>query len=146
MRAHGREGRQKSMRAGKFLAMLAIAGLAIGAFGAVALAAKKKKTQVIFTIPPGLNKFGKVNAKGSLNTVSACKPNRSMRLQVLDANGVVLATRDSATSDSSGNWSLTQQKGLPTGTTFVRVKAKKLTVGKFVCQAGFSPNVAILAA
>jgi hypothetical protein len=134
------------MRAGKFLAMLAIAALAIGAFGAVALAAKKKKTEVIFfNQSPTIKKSGKVNAKGSLNTVSVCEPNRSMRLQVLDANGVVLTTLDGSTSDSSGNWSLSGQlpKTLPTGTNSVRVKAKKRSVGKFVCQAGVSPNVAI---
>jgi hypothetical protein len=134
------------MRAGKILAVLAIAALAIGAFSAVALAGKKKKTVVIFfNQSPKFNKTGKVNAKGSLNTVSACEPSRAMRLQVLDANGVVLTTLDGSTSDSSGNWSLSGQlpKSLPAGTNYVRVKAKKRSAGKFVCQAGVTPNVAI---
>jgi hypothetical protein len=134
------------MRAAKVLAVLAIAALGIGSFSAVALAAKKKKTAVIFfNQSPKIGKSGKVNAKGSLNTVSACEPSRSMRLQVLDTNGVVLTTLDGSTSDPSGNWTLSGQlsKTLPAGTNYVRVKAKKRTVGKFVCQAGVSPNVAI---
>jgi hypothetical protein len=134
------------MRAAKVLAVLAIAALGIGSFSAVALAAKKKKTAVIFfNQSPKIGKSGKVNAKGSLNTVSACEPSRSMRLQVLDTNGVVLTTLDGSTSDASGNWTLSGQlsKTLPAGTNYVRVKAKKRTVGKFVCQAGVSPNVAI---
>jgi hypothetical protein len=134
------------MRAVKVLTVFAIAALAIGSFSAVALAGKKKKTSVIFfTQSPKFNKAGKVNAKGSLNTVSACEPNRSMRLQVVDANGVVLTTLDGSTSDASGNWDLSGQlpNNLPAGTNFVRVKAKKRTAGKFVCQAGVSPNVAI---
>jgi hypothetical protein len=134
------------MRAAKVLAVLAIAALGIGSFSAVALAAKKKKTAVIFfNQSPKIGKSGKVNAKGSLNTVSVCEPSRSMRLQVLDINGVVLTTLDGSTSDASGNWTLSGQlpKTLPAGTNYVRVKAKKRTVGKFVCQAGVSPNVAI---
>jgi hypothetical protein len=137
------------MRAAKVLAVLAIAALGIGSFSAVALAAKKKKTAVIFfNQSPKIGKSGKVNAKGSLNTVSVCEPSRSMRLQVLDVNGVVLTTLDGSTSDASGNWTLSGQlpKTLPAGTNSVRVKAKKRTVGKFVCQAGVSPNVAIPAA
>jgi hypothetical protein len=133
------------MRAGKLLAVLAVAALAMGAFGATALAAKKKKTEVIFfNQSPKFNKNGKVNAKGSLNTVSACEPNRSMRLQLLDASGVVVTTLDGSTSDSSGNWSLSGQlpKSVAPGSS-VRVKAKKRTVGKFVCQAGVSTSVAV---
>ena len=88
-----------------------------------------------------------MTAKGSLNTVSACEPSRSMRLQVVDANGVVLKTLAGDTSDASGNWTLSNTGGehqVPTtGTNYLRVKAKKRTVGKFVCQAGVSPNVAI---
>jgi uncharacterized protein YfaS (alpha-2-macroglobulin family) len=134
------------MRAGKPLAVLAIAALALGAFSAVALAGMKKKTDVVFfSGSPDVNRGGKVNAKGSLNTASACEPNRSMRLQVLDANGVVFTTLDGSTSDAGGNWTLSGKlpSTLPAGTNSVRVKAKKRTVGKFVCQAGVSPNVAI---
>jgi hypothetical protein len=134
------------MRTAKAIAVLAIAALAIGGFSAVALAGIKKKTKVIyFTGSPKINKGGKVTAKGSLNTASACEPSRSVRLQVLDANGVVLATLDGKSTDSAGNWALSGQlpNNLPAGTNSVRVKAKKRTVGKFVCQAGVSPSVPI---
>jgi|SRR5262245_15267570 len=134
------------MRAAKALAVLAIVALGAGTFSGVALAGKKKKTNVIFfNTSPKFNKNGKVNAKGSLNTASACEPARSMRLQVLDANGAVLSTLDGGSSDSAGNWSLSGQlpKTLPAGTNSVRVKAKKKTVGKFVCQAGVSISVPI---
>jgi uncharacterized protein YfaS (alpha-2-macroglobulin family) len=134
------------MRAAKVLAVLAIAALAMGSFSAAALAGKKKKTGVIFfTNSPKFNKSGKVNAKGALNTASACEPSRSVRLQVLDANGVVLATLDGGTSDSTGNWALSGQLpgNLPAGTNYVRVKAKKRTAGKFVCQAGSSISVPV---
>jgi len=149
------------MRAAKVLAVLAIAALGIGSFSAVALAGKNKKTAVVFfnqspkfTQGGTFTQSGKVSVEGSLNTVSACEPSRSMRLQVLDVNGVVLTTLDGDTSDASGNWTLTnrgrENSQLPTpppaGTNYVRVKAKKRTVGKFVCQAGVSPNVAIPAA
>jgi hypothetical protein len=134
------------MRAAKVVAVLAIAALAMGSFSAVALAGKKKKTGVIFfTGSPKINKSGKVSAKGSLNTASACEPGRSVRLQVLDSTGTVLATLDGKTTDSTGNWALSGQlpNNLPAGTNSVRVKAKKRTVGKFVCKAGVSVAVPI---
>jgi hypothetical protein len=134
------------MRGMKLLAAFAIAALAIGAFSAAALAGKKKKTAVIFFASnPKINKSGKVTAKGSLNTATACEPARSVRLQVLDANGVVLSTLDGRSTDSTGNWSLSGQlpNGLPPGTNSVRVKVKKRTAGKFVCKAGVSASVPI---
>jgi hypothetical protein len=134
------------MRAMKVLAVFAVAAVAIGAFSATALAGKKKKTGVIFfNGNPKINKGGKVTAKGALNTASACEPSRSVRLQVLDPNGVVLATLDGRSTDAVGNFSLSGQlpSGLPAGTNSVRVKAKKRTVGKFVCQAGVSAPVPI---
>jgi uncharacterized protein (DUF2147 family) len=134
------------MRAAKVLAVLAIAALAIASISAVALAGTKKKTAVIFfTESPKFNKGGKVNAKGALNTASVCEPSRSMRLQVLDSNGVVFTTLDGSTSDGSGNWRLSGQlpNNLPAGTNQVRVKAKKRSAGKFLCQAGVSTPVAI---
>ncbi|HSD24564.1 MAG TPA: hypothetical protein VLB79_09585 [Solirubrobacterales bacterium] len=134
------------MRAVKIVAVFAVAALAIGAFSATALAGKKKKTSVIFfNGSPKINKGGKVTAKGSLNTASACEPGRSVRLQVLDANGVVLTTLDGASTDSTGNWSLSGQlpNNLPAGTNSVRVKVKKRTVGKFVCKAGVSISVPV---
>jgi flagellar hook assembly protein FlgD len=134
------------MRTAKAIAVLALAALVVGAFSAVALAGVKKKTKVIyFTGSPKINKGGKVTAKGSLNTASVSEPSRSVRLQVLDANGVVLATLDGKSTDSTGNWALSGQlpNNLPAGTNSVRVKAKKRTVGKFVCQAGVSPSVPI---
>jgi hypothetical protein len=136
------------MRAGKPLAVLAIAAIALGALGATSSAAlkKKKKTSVIFFAQsPSFNKSGKVTARGSLNTANACESGRSMRLQVLDVTGVVITTLDGSTSDSGGNWRLSGQipDNLRTPTNSVRVKAKKKTVSKFVCQAGVSPNVPI---
>jgi hypothetical protein len=158
MRAHGREGRQKSMRAGKFLAMLAIAALAIGAFGAAALAAKKRDTNVIFKTgsprfsccsvfgtPTGSKPRPQVSAKGTLHTVTACKSQRVVKLQVLDANGDVLAPAPKHNDDvthSDGGWSI-WPRDLPAGANSVRVKAKKRTPGKFVCKAGVSISVPI---
>jgi hypothetical protein len=134
------------MRVVKVMAVFAVAALAVGAFSATALAGKKKKTNVIFfNGSPKINKSGKVTAKGSLNTATACEPARSVRLQVLDANAVVLATLDGKSSDSAGNWSLSGQlpNNLPAGTNSVRVKVKKRTAGKFVCQAGVSLAVPV---
>ena len=82
--------------------MFAIAALAIGAFTAVAMAGKKKKTGVVFfSSSPKFNKSGHVTAKGTLNAASVCKPARGMRLQLLDASGVVTAVLDGSTSDGS---------------------------------------------
>jgi hypothetical protein len=134
------------MRAVKVLTVLAIAAITVGVFSATALAGKKKKTGVIFfNGSPKINKSGKVTAKGSLNTASACEPGRSIRLQVLDANGVVLSTLAGVSSDPVGNFSVTGQlpNNLPAGTNSVRIKVKKRTAGKFVCQAGVSINVPI---
>jgi hypothetical protein len=134
------------MRAKTFLVVFAVAALGLGLFSAAALAGKKKKTVVVyFTGSPKINKGGKVTAKGSLNTASACKPSRGMRLQVLDATGTVIGTLAGSTSDSSGNWSLSGQlpSPLPAGTNSVRVKATKRTAGKFVCKAGVSTPVAV---
>jgi hypothetical protein len=143
------------MRAAKLLAVLAIAALGIGSFSAVALAGKqKKKTAVVFFkgSPTFSNSgpqkqcaiTGCVHAEGSLNSVSACEQRRLMRLQVLDTNGVVLRTV-AFLNHASGNWKFSSGLlgPLPPGTNYVRVNAKKRTVGKFVCQAGVSPNVAI---
>jgi hypothetical protein len=134
------------MRVLRILAVVGMAALVVGALSATALAGNKKKTGVIFfTGSPKINKSGKVTAKGSLNTATACEPARSVRLQVLDANGSVLATLDGKSSDSVGNWSLSGQlpNNLPAGQNSVRVKVKKRTVGKFVCKAGNSIPVPI---
>lgn len=125
------------------LALIAVLALCLGAFSAEALAGKKKKTVVVyFSGSPKFNKGGKVTAKGALNTASACKPSRGMKLQVTDSTGAVIAVLDGSTSDSSGNWSLSGQLPndlSPTASYSVRVKATKRTAGKFVCQAGVSP-------
>jgi type 1 fimbria pilin len=136
------------MRAGRFFAVLAVVALGLGLFSATAFGGKKKKTVVVyFTGSPKINKGGKVTAKGTLNTASACKPSRGVRLQVLDVNGVVIATLDGSTTDSTGNWVLSGQlpNPLPAGTNSVRVKATKRTAGKFVCKAGVSTPVAVTA-
>jgi hypothetical protein len=129
------------MRLRTLLVALAVAALGLGLFSAVALAGKKKKTSVVyFAGNPKINKSGKVTARGSLNTASVCKVARGMRLQVLDATGVVISTLDGSTSDSSGNWSLSGQlpSPLPAGTNSVRVNATKASAGKLVCKAGVS--------
>lgn len=134
------------MRARTVLVVIAVAALGLGLFSAEAIAGKKKKTAVVyFSGSPKINKGGKVTAKGSLNTASACKPSRGMRLQALDATGVVIANLAGSTTDTSGNWSLSGQlpSPLPAGTNSVRVKATKRTAGKFVCKAGVSTAVAI---
>jgi hypothetical protein len=134
------------MKAGRLLVVVAVAALGLGLFTASALAGKKKKTAVIyFNGSPKFNGKGKVSAKGTLNTASACKVARGMRLQVLDQTGTVISTLDGSTSDSNGNWNLSAQlpTSLPAGTNSVRVKATKHSVGKFVCQAGFSTPVVI---
>jgi hypothetical protein len=134
------------MGARRLIAVLALAALCLGAFTAMALAGNKKKTSVIyFAGSPKFNSSGKVTARGSLNTASACKVSRGVRLQALDQTGAVFATLDGSTSDSNGNWSLSGQlpNTLPTGTNSVRVKATKRTAGKFVCKAGASAPVVI---
>jgi hypothetical protein len=133
------------MRAVKVLAVFAIAALAISAFSATALAGNKKKTKVLFfTGSPKINKSGKVTAKGSINSTSVCKPGRGVRLQVLDPNGAVIGVLDGSTSDLTGNWKLQGQlpNGLAAGSS-VRVKATKVSAGKFVCKAGVSVAVPI---
>jgi hypothetical protein len=135
------------MKAGRLVAVLVIALLGVAMLGGTqALAGKKKGTKVIFfTSSPKINKGGKVTAKGTLKTASACKPSRGVRLQVVNQYGGVIATLDGSTTDTSGNWKLSAQlpKSLPSGPNAVRVKANKRTAGKFVCKAGFSPQVAI---
>jgi len=135
------------MRTARLVVVLAVAVLGLGLVTSAALAGgKKKKTSVIyFAGNPKINNSGKVTAKGSLNTASACRVSRGMRLQALDQTGTVFATLDGGTSDSNGNWSLSGQlpSPLPTGTNSVRVKATKRTAGKFVCKAGISAAVVI---
>ncbi|HEY1236961.1 MAG TPA: hypothetical protein VGE91_01395, partial [Solirubrobacterales bacterium] len=50
-----------------------------------------------------------------------------------------IAVLDGSTSDLSGNWKVQGQlpAGLAAGSS-VRVKATKITAGKFVCRAGVS--------
>jgi hypothetical protein len=130
------------MKSGRLLVVVAVAALGLGLFSATALAGKKKKTAVVyFSNNPKFNKSGKVTAKGTLNTVSACKVTRGIRLQELDAAGTVVATLDGSTSDTNGNWPVSGQlpSTVPAGTS-VRVKATKRTAGKFVCKAGVSAS------
>ncbi len=129
------------------LGLIAVAALCLGAFSAAALAAKKKDTVVVFfTGSPKFNPGGQVKASGTLSTVTACKSQRVVKLQVVDANGAVITAIDEdATSNTSGNWVLSGKlpTNLPAGTNSVRVKAKKRTAGKFVCKAGVSLSVPI---
>jgi hypothetical protein len=138
---------EESMKGRRVLAVVVVAVLGVALFGgSQALAGKKKKTTpVFFSGSPKFSASGNVNSKGTLNTASACKPNRSVRLQAVDVNGNVLATLDGDTTDTSGNWQLVGQlpNTLPAGTNYVRVKVNKRTAGKFVCKAGVSQLVAI---
>ena len=86
------------MRAARLVVVVAVAVLGLGLLTSAALAGgKKKKTSVIyFAGNPKINNSGKVTAKGSLNTASACKVSRGMRLQALDQTGTVFATLDGA--------------------------------------------------
>jgi hypothetical protein len=127
-------------RGTKLVVVLAITALALVAFTSLALAGNKKKTKVVFfTGSPKVNKSGKVTAKGFVNATSVCKPGRGLRLQVLNPAGTVIAVLDGSTSDLSGNWKVQGQlpAGLAAGSS-VRVKATKITAGKFVCRAGVS--------
>jgi hypothetical protein len=139
------------MRAGRLIAVLAVALLGLGLFSAVAIAGGKKKkntTVIYFGGNPKFNSSGKVTAKGALNTVKACRISRAVRLQLLDSTGTVISTLDGSSTDSNGNYSVSGQlpNGLPPGTNSVRVKALKETAGKFVCKAGVSPLAAVPAA
>jgi hypothetical protein len=126
------------------LVVLALAALCAGALGSQALAGKKKKTTVVVNSGPVLNGQQKVKVSGSLNTTSACLAARSMRLFLTDQSGAIQATIDSGTSLSGGTWKLSAKLASPpTPDQYLQVKAKKLTVGKFVCKAGLSKVIAI---
>lgn len=126
------------------LVVLALAALCAGALGSQALAGKKKKTTVVVNSGPVLNGQQKVKVSGSLNTTSACLAARSMRLFLTDQSGAIQATIDSGTSLSGGTWKLSAKLARPpTPDQYLQVKAKKLTVGKFVCKAGLSKVIAI---
>ena len=135
------------MRAGRLIAVLAVALLGLGLFSAVAIAGGKKKntTVIYFGGYPKFNSSGKVSAKGALNSVKACRISRAIRLQLLDSTSTVISTLDGSSTDSNGNYSVSGQlpNGLPPGTNSVRVKALKETAGKFVCKAGVSAPVAV---
>lgn len=123
---------------------LALVALCVGAFGSQALAGKKKKTNVVVNSGPVLTGQQKVKVSGSLNTTTACLAARSMRLFLTDVNGAILATIDSGTSLTGGTWKLSAKLASPpTPDQYLQVKAKKLTVGKFVCKAGLSKVIAI---
>ena len=134
------------MRLSARTALVAIAAalLLVGGFGSLALAGKKKKTVVVVNSGSILKGQQNVKVQGALNTTTACRAARSMRLFLTDQNGVIQSTIDSGTSTSGGNWKLSAKlAAAPTADQRVQVKAKKLTVGKFVCKAGVSPLLEI---
>jgi uncharacterized protein YfaS (alpha-2-macroglobulin family) len=140
-------GREMRTPARTAFVLIAVAALCLGAFTAAAVAAKKKDTlPVFFADSPKFNPGGEVKANGTLHTVTACKSQRVVKLQVVDANGdVITAIDEDVTKNTSGNWRLSGKlpTNLPAGTNSVRVKAKKRTAGKFVCKAGVSLSVPI---
>ena len=103
---------------------------------------------------PNFDKSGLVSVEGAVNVPQASGDapfHRSMSLQLLNRNGVVLTKLDSSTSGWSGGYTLSGQlpKRLPAGTNYVRVKAKKqANNGKKLLPvlAGLSRKVAIPAA
>lgn len=130
----------------RLLMILAAGVLCFGLFSAAPAAAKKKKkkTEVVVNIGPVLNGKQHVKVSGSLNTVSACKPARAMSLLLTDANGAVVGTIDSSSSDGNGNWSLQGNlAAAPTASDRLQVKANKRTVNKNVCKAGYSSLITI---
>lgn len=132
------------MRNARIVAVLGAFVLALGLFSAVALGGKKKNTSVIVNSGPVLNGEQNVKVSGSLNTATACRNARAMRLFLTDQDGVILATIDSASSRSAGTWKLQAKLASPpTSDQFLQVKAKKLTVGKYVCKAGLSKLIPI---
>src|SRR3954453_10460674 len=113
------------MRAGRVLVVIAVAalGLALLSGAATASSKKKKSTSIIyFSGSPKFNNGGKVTVKGALNSVKACRISRAVRLQFLDATGVVTATLDGSSTDSNGNFSLSGQlpNPQPAGANSVR--------------------------
>lgn len=126
------------------IGVLAAALLCAAALGSQALAGKKKATKVVLNSGSVLSGQQNVKVTGSLNTTSACKPARDMRLFLTDQAGAVDATIDSATSQSGGSWRLqTKLTSPPTADQRLQVKVKKLAVGKFVCKAGLSELIEI---
>jgi hypothetical protein len=128
--------------------LIAVAALGLGLLSAGAFAAKKKTRStsvVFFSGYPKVTNNGQVKAKGALNTVSACQISRGVKLQLLDATGVVTAVLDGSSTDSNGNWILSGRLPGPVaaGTASVRVKANKAGTKKFVCAAGVSPSVPV---
>jgi hypothetical protein len=127
------------------LTLVAVSALGLGLLTGSALAGKKTRNTsvVFFSGYPQVNNSGQVKAKGALNTTSACQISRGVKLQLLDATGVVTAVLDGSSTDSNGNWILSGklQGPVQAGTASVRVKANKAGTRKFVCRAGVSPAV-----
>ena len=128
----------------KGFAVLAVALLCLGAWAAVAVGSKKKSTTVVVNAGSVLNGQGNVKVTGSLNTATAWRGARSMRLFLTEQYAGILATIDSGTSSKGGTWKLQAKLSSPPRSgQFLQVKAKKLTVGKYVCKADLSGLIPI---
>lgn len=124
--------------------MLTLVLLCAGLFASQAIAGKKKKTKVVVNAGSVLSGQANVKVKGSLNTTTACRGARSMRLLLIDQNGNIESTIDSGTTSAGGDWTLKAKLvAPPTADQFLQVKAKKLAVGKYVCKAGLSSAITI---
>ena len=123
---------------------LALALLCTGALGSQALAGKKKKTTVVVNSGPVLNGQQKVKVGGSLNTTTACRVG-PLDAAVPDRRGRRRAGHDRLGDEpGGGTWKLSAKlTSPPTPDQYLQVKAKKLTVGKFVCKAGLSKLIEI---
>lgn len=145
-RVQGPVDERGEVRLGKKVTILSLA-LAVAcaaALAAPALAGKKKKTTVVVNAGSVLSGQQNVKVKGALNTATACRAARSMRLFLTDATGAIQSTLDSGTSSGGGSWTLKAKlESDPTSDQYLQVKAKKLTVGKYVCKAGASGLLAI---
>jgi hypothetical protein len=128
-------------------AVAVVALLCLSLVGGGALAAKKKKgTAILFNSgSPSVNKGANVKANGFLRTAPACRSAREMRFFLTDATGAVLATLDSKSSDTNGNFTLRGKLPVTTPNTvqYIQVKAKKRVVRNTVCRAGFSPVIPV---
>jgi hypothetical protein len=127
--------------------MVGAALLCLSLVAGVASAAKKKRgTSIVLNSgSPSVNKGANVKANGSLKTASACRPARAMKLFLTDASGAVLATLDSKSSDTNGNFTLRGKlpNTTPSVVQYVQVKAKKRVVRNNICKAGVSPVIPV---
>jgi hypothetical protein len=131
----------------RVLAVVGTALLCLSLVGGVASGAKKKRgtTVLLNSGFPSVNKSANLKANGSLKTAPACRSARAMKLFLTDASGAVLATLDSKSTDTNGNYTLRGKLPVTTAgvTQYVQIKAKKRVVRNNICKAGLSPVIPV---